>query len=80
MQNHEENVGNQPHDNEVEDAPNAEQIQENARLVNEAYIREHERPDATYVREFEKYKDWVLEQPELQTDRPPFITRTNVDH
>ena len=80
MNNNDEIRNNPTDDDGNPEAHVANDILETARLANEEYVRANKKVDTTYRREVGKFIAWVMQQPELQTTQPPFITRQNVDH
>jgi hypothetical protein len=48
--------------------------------ANRATVMDSSTCDKSYDYEYNKFAEWVAEQPELGTAEAPFITRRNVDH
>ena len=48
-------------------------------LANARALAESCRPDSTYRHAYNNFVNWVIEQPSLATNEPPFITTRNID-
>ena len=58
----------------------ADRVLQQHQAANAEAVRTHTTCDPTYVSEWDRYVKWVKSQASLNTQQPPFLTRSNVDH